>query len=249
VNPGLRTTLLGALGIVLMLASWEVAGQAGWLGPSWPPVSEIVRTLTRPSGRDLYARALTATGRRAALGYGIGVAGAVVAACVTVLVPRSRRSIERLAAGLHTAPWIALGPLFVVVFPRWVGPVAIAVLAVFFTVFVSATTGLAAASPSQQQLFHAFGAGRIDRFVHLEAPQAVPAILDGMRLAAPAALVGTIFGEWFGADRGIGPLLVSAMQNYRIERLWAAAVLAALVSLAMFGALTVLRAAVVRRLR
>src|SRR2546429_7093112 len=40
-------------------------------------------------------------------------------------------------------------------------------------------------------------------------------------------IFGAVIGEWFGARRGIGVLLVSSMQNLQVEQLWAAALAAA----------------------
>ena len=36
-----------------------------------------------------------------------------------------------------------------------------------------------------------------------------PSIADGLKLAAPAALAGAVFGEWYGAERGLGVLLIT----------------------------------------
>jgi ABC-type nitrate/sulfonate/bicarbonate transport system permease component len=60
-------------------------------------------------------------------------------------------------------------------------------------------------------------------------------------------VLGAVLGEWFGAPRGLGVLIVSAMQNYQINLLWAAAMLAALVSMISFGACTLLSRIVGRR--
>ena len=77
------------------------------------------------------------------------------------------------------------------------------------------------------------------RFVSLQLPASLPGLADGLRLAAPAALLGAVIGEWFGAPRGLGVLIVSAMQNYQITLLWSAALLTALSSTIAFGILTV----------
>ena len=69
----------------------------------------------------------------------------------------------------------------------------------------------------------------------------LPAIASGMRLAAPSALIGVIVGEWFGAPRGIGALIINAMQNFQIALLWSAALLAVVVSLTLFAVLGVLQ--------
>jgi ABC-type nitrate/sulfonate/bicarbonate transport system permease component len=77
----------------------------------------------------------------------------------------------------------------------------------------------------------------------------VPAIIVEVRDAAgaPAAVLGAVIGEWFGARRGIGVLLVSSMQNLQVEQLWAAALTAAAVSLLAYVLLVALRGVVNRR--
>jgi NitT/TauT family transport system permease protein len=70
-----------------------------------------------------------------------------------------------------------------------------------------------------------------------------------MKLAVPAALIGAIIGEWFGAPRGLGLLILSAMQNFQMLLLWSAVLLTALVSLTLFGALTLLERLVYERFR
>ena len=37
--------LLGALGIALFLATWEIVGRTGLLGISWPPLSDVLEML------------------------------------------------------------------------------------------------------------------------------------------------------------------------------------------------------------
>src|SRR5690606_10270881 len=100
-------------------------------------------------------------------------------------------------------------------------PVVIAGLAVFFNTFVAVSSGLAVVDTTHGHLFEVLGASRWQRLRRLQVPTALPFLLDGLRLAVPAAVVGAVFGEWFGADRGIGILLVVAMQNLRIDQLWA----------------------------
>jgi len=59
----------------------------------------------------------------------------------------------------------------------------------------------------------------------------MPAFIDGLRLAAPGAVLGAVLGEWFGAPRGLGVLIISSLQNVRIPQLWAAALLCVFCSL------------------
>ncbi|MFN7000596.1 MAG: portal protein, partial [Elioraea tepidiphila] len=68
-----------------------------------------------------------------------------------------------------------------------------------------------------------------------EIPAALPALAGGLRLAIPGALIGAIIGEWFGASRGLGLLMVSAMHNFQIPLLWSAVLITAAASLVLFG--------------
>ena len=71
--------------------------------------------------------------------------------------------------------------------------------------------------------------------------------MDGLKLAAPAALAGAIFGEWYGAERGLGVLLIGAMQSGRAERLWAASLISAACGLLAFALFAGLRRLLVGR--
>ena len=57
-----------------------------------------------------------------------------------------------------------------------------------------------------------------------------------------------LFGEWFAAENGLGPLLVAAMQNYAIAELWAVALTGAALSALLYALLGGLRGAIGRRL-
>lgn len=236
-----------AAGVLILVVTWEVAGRSGAFGSSWPALTTVLEVYRDAAMRDLLTRALTTTLGEAALGYVIGVGLAVAAGSAGVLLPRLRGLIESAAAGLNSIPWILLGPLLVLVVPRWMGPVAIAALAVFFAVFIAVTTGLGAAPAAHQDLLSALGATRLGRFWRLQVPAATPEFVDGLRLAAPAALLGAIFGEWFGADSGLGLLLITAMQNFQIDLLWATALLGVLVSLAAYGGFSLARWSAWRR--
>jgi ABC-type nitrate/sulfonate/bicarbonate transport system permease component len=237
----------GVVAIALLLGLWEVGGQTGVLGSEWPPLSTVIKFYGQPGNPSLLETALVTTVREAALGYLVGAGVATLAASVGSLVPWLRSPIESMSAALNSVPWIMLGPLFVLVLPQSVGPVAIAALAAFFYIFVAVSTGLTAAAAAHHDLLSVLGASRRSRFRQLQLPAALPEVVDGLRLAAPAALIGAIFGEWFGAQTGLGVLLITSMQNYRIELLWAAALLGVVVSLLAYGGLSALRWAVWRR--
>ena len=152
-------------------------------------------------------------------------------------MPFLRRSITRLAAIANAAPWVAVAPCLIIILGKDRGPTAVAALAVFFFIFISTTVGLGAAPAATHDVASVLGASRSRRMWSVQLPAAWPSIADGLKLAAPAALAGAIFGEWYGAPRGLGVLLITAMQSARPQQLWAASLLSASIGLAAFALL------------
>jgi ABC-type nitrate/sulfonate/bicarbonate transport system permease component len=238
--------LLPMIGLGAILALWIVGGRAGWASGMIVTPAEAVRPITGDS-RDLYVRAARATVWSAARGLAIGSAIAFLAALVTHAVPALRRAISRLAAIANAAPWVAVAPCMLVVLGRQRGPTAVAALAVFFFVFVATSVGLEAAPASAHDVMSALGAPRTARLRLVQLPGCWPSVMDGLKLAAPAALAGAIFGEWYGAERGLGVLLIGAMQSGRAERLWAASLLSAACGLVAYGLFAAARAVLAPR--
>jgi NitT/TauT family transport system permease protein len=125
------------------------------------------------------------------------------------------------------------------IFPRQVTPIVLATLTVYFTMFLSASVGFASTPPAREALLTTLGSSALKRFWRVQFPSAVPTLLAGLKFAAPTAFLGAILGEWFGTESGIGPIIVIAMQNFRIELLWAAALVITVTSMIVYGLLSV----------
>jgi sulfonate transport system permease protein len=238
---------LGVVGAAAFVAAWELTGRAGTFGRTWVPLSDILTELADPDRRPLLERAARATFGRAALGLAVGFGSAALAASLASMVPAVRSMVGRVAVSLNATPWIALGPLLMVTVSRDTAPAVIAGLAVFFPAFTSIATGLNATRRESLDLFASLGARPARSFALLRVPGALPMLVVALKLAAPAALVGAIFGEWFGADRGLGLLLLMSMQNFVVAQLWAVAFLCAGVAIALYVLFSVLEVLARRR--
>ena len=225
----------------------EVVGRLGLAGPGWPPLTAVLGYVAEPAAQQLLGRSLVATGTAALAGFLLGSVVALLVAVLSALVPAAGPGIDRLAAVVHAVPIIALGPLLITTAGREATPTLVAALAAGFALFVAATSALGATSDAQRDVFAVLGASRVTTLLRLQLPAGLPLIVDGLTLAAPAAVLGAVVGEWFGARRGLGVLLVSSMQNVRIDQLWVAALTSAAMSLLAYVLLVALRAAVTRR--
>ncbi|MFN4846502.1 MAG: ABC transporter permease subunit, partial [Rhodoluna sp.] len=69
----------------------------------------------------------------------------------------------------------------------------------------------------------------------------LPSIFAALRIAAPAAFLGAILGEYVGGpDLGFGPALVNAQQSLEVARVWGLALVSGLIAglaYALFGLL------------
>jgi NitT/TauT family transport system permease protein len=241
--------LYGMLGLAGFFALWQIIGQYQLAGISWPPLTSVLQFLFDPDRYTLFSRAIEATLGSASAGYAAGGLLGIILASLAYLLPRLRRGSDRFAAVINSVPSIALGPIFLILLDRDATPAGVASIHVFFIVYVSMSSGLNSATQAHEDLFTTFGANRLKQFWRLNLPAAIPSIVSGLRLSWPAALIGAIIGEWFGAPRGIGILIINAMQNFQINLLWSAVLLAAMMSLFFFGLLTLLERAAYGRFR
>jgi ABC-type nitrate/sulfonate/bicarbonate transport system permease component len=246
--PGwLRRAALPALGVVVFVAAWEWFGRSGTFGKTFVPLSDLPAEWALPGRSALIRRAASVTFGRAATGLVVGFLAAVVVAGFASLVPRVRATVNASAVALNSVPWVALGPLLMIVVSRDRAPAVIAGLAAFFPSFVCASTGFSSLSRDQEDLAAALGVSSWRRFRHVRLPNALPSLVLGLKLAVPSAMIGAIFGEWFGTGNGLGMLLLTSMQNFRPALLWTVGLLAAAVTLVAYGLLSLLEAWITRR--
>jgi len=164
------------------------------------------------------------TGTNALVGL---VAGFVLGAALAVLAARSRLLSELttpVVLAASAVPIVALAPVFTTMFgsttelPRRL----VVTIVVIVPVFVSTARGLRQVQPVHAELMAALAAtpGQFARFVRL--PGAVPYIMTGLRVAAPAAVIAAIVAEYFGGlQNGLGSRISSAAANTAYARAWA----------------------------
>lgn len=234
-------------GAAVLLIAAQLIGQFQLAGRAWPPLTDVIAYAATPAGAGLLWRNTLVTLSSAAQGFVLGAVVAVLGAALALVLPVVRPGLDRFAAILHAVPTIALAPLLITTVGREDAPAVIAALSVGFVMFVTMASGFANTSPAHQDLFTVIGASRMRRLARLELPRAVPAFFDGLTLSAPAAILGATIGEWFGAPMGLGLVIVSAMQNYQMALLWAAALAATVMSLLAYLILIQLQRVAMRR--
>ena len=219
-------------GFALVLLAWEVLARTllADLYALAPPSAIVARIVTDSA---LYGRALSITLREAVLGFAIGNLAAMLLAALVVVVPRTERVVQGLALVVFCLPLVATGPILRVLFGPGVGPqVTLAALGVYYTTFVPLVVGLRSVPAGWLDLVSSYGRGRLPTFIHVRARAATPYLIAGLQIAAPAAFLGAMVGEFTGAEQGMGVLSIQTMRSLDVTGTWALATIATATAIA-----------------
>jgi ABC-type nitrate/sulfonate/bicarbonate transport system permease component len=187
-------------------------------------------------GLDVLPEHVRATAFEAVVGLVVGAAAGIAIAVLVHSIPLVRRVLYPLLVGSQTVPMVVLAPLLVLWFGFGYTPkVVVVALIVFFPVAISTAAGLESADRDLADLVRSMGATRAQVMRHVLAPAAVPAFFSGLRIAAAYAVAGAVVGEWVGAEHGLGVYITRSQASFRVDQVFVAVALVALLSLVLFG--------------
>jgi sulfonate transport system permease protein len=219
---------------LVLVVSWEVLAQAGWLSPQvLPAPSKVLRTAFRLAVSGSLLGDLGVSMLRAATGFAIG--GGVGFALGT-LVGFSRLGealIDRSVQMIRAIPFLALLPLVIV----WFGvgeaeKIFLVSLGVSFPIYINTTLGIRQVDPKLLELGRVQGLGTWQLIRHIILPGALPSILTGVRYALATAWLALVVAETIGAQSGLGFLAMDAREFLRTDVIVLTIVIYALIGVA-----------------
>ena len=193
----------------------------------------VVQHIAENAG--LIGRALSATLTAAAWGYLWGNLAAICLAALATVLPVLERPVRALSLVVFCLPLVATGPILRVLYGPGMGPqITLAALSIFYTTLIPLLAGLRATPAVWLELVDSYGRGRWAKLSQVRAMASVPYLLAGLQIAAPAAFLGALVGEFTGAERGLGVLTLQAMRSIDIDATWSVASVAAATSIAAY---------------
>ena len=226
-------------GAAALLIVWQILGMTVFKGANGnsgvvPPPTAILAQF-RTDGFSLYWNNLAQTLREAGWGWVWGNGLAVVLAVIFVQVPIIERGLLRLAIATYCLPIIAIGPVLVILFSGDTPKIMLAAVSVFFTTLIAMIVGLRSADDTSLELVHAYGGGSFAQLRKVRLRASLPSLFAGLRIAAPAAILGAMIGEYMGAESGLGVAMINSQQSLQIERTWALALVASAAAGILYG--------------
>jgi ABC-type nitrate/sulfonate/bicarbonate transport system permease component len=173
------------------------------------------------------------------LGLAISVLAGVAFAVGMHLSRVLREAAYPLLVASQAIPIVVLAPIFVLAFDYGIGPkLAIVALICFFPLTVNVLDGLRSVEPELLKLMRSLGASRLQTLRKVELPAALPFFFSGLRVAATVSVIGAVFGEWAGADKGLGRLVLLGNNQLQTPRVYAGIVILTLMAVALFALAT-----------
>jgi NitT/TauT family transport system permease protein len=231
--------------VVLTLAGeWVVRSGLvpGYLLPT--PSAVLLAIVTN---RAELTAAMMRTSASALAGFALS---AIAGIAIAVLLASSRwieRAFYPYAVFFQTVPIIAIAPLLVIWFGYGMKTViASAFVVSIFPVIANTLNGILSTDPALRDLFRLYGATPFDTLLKLRFPAALPQVLTGLRISSGLAVIGAIVGEFIGGD-GIGSVVDVARTQQKVDKVFAAVLMASLLGLLLFGAINLVSALTLRR--
>ncbi|HZU05633.1 MAG TPA: ABC transporter permease [Chloroflexota bacterium] len=232
----LRDAALSLALLVALLAAWEAFVRLRGLSPLvLPPPGTVARTLAEQLGSGMLLPHLGTTLAEVLLGFLLGSALGAGAGALVAHSALARRILTPYVIASQAMPKLALAPLFVL----WLGydltpKVVITALIAFFPLFENTVVGLNDVAPEKLELFRMLRASTWQTFVKLRLPTALPYLFAGLRVAMVLSVVGAVVGEYVGANRGLGALIIASQGTLDTPLMFAVFVLLTLLGVGLY---------------
>jgi ABC-type nitrate/sulfonate/bicarbonate transport system permease component len=215
--------LLSAASLLIAFATWQLLSTFVFNPFLIPPPLEVIRTAIPMLVSGEIPADVTISMQRVLVGF---VSGSFAGIVLGVLLGRIRLLHDLLDPIMELLRYLsptAMIPIAVIWFG--IGEMSKYFLifwGTFFIVLVNTTAGVWRAPVIRQRAAECLGANRLQIFVMVMIPSAVPYIVTGMRVAMASSFMSIIPAEILAADSGIGYLLQKSSLLLQTNRIFVA---------------------------
>ncbi len=218
----MRAYLPAFAAVVFSIAVWQTAVSATGLPRFILPPPALVAEAWWLNRSVIFEHTLV-TASEVLIGLAIGAALGIATAIQLAASRNARILVQPILIFTQTLPVFALAPILTL----WFGyglwsKIAMAVLIIYFPVASSFLDGLLRTPQGYLDLARTMQANPARVLWHLRIPAALPSLSSGLKLAAVYAPIGAVIGEWVGASRGLGYLMLLANGRAKTDLMFAA---------------------------
>lgn len=169
----------------------------------------------------------------------IGLLCGILLGCLAALVMAFFRPLKLWLLPVliisQAIPTFAIAPLLVIWFGYGMASkIATTVIMLFFPITSAFFDGLRRTDPGWLDLAETMHVKKWRVFWYIRVPAALPNLASGLRVATAIAPIGAVVGEWVGASKGLGFLMLNANARMQIDLMFAALFTIVIFSLVLY---------------
>ena len=233
-----KRDILAALGVGLGL--WQalvwITGAPHFILPS--PL-RVANALIH--SREVIAENALVTLQEIIAGLILGTLLGVATAIQLTLSKTAERLMLPILVFTQAVPVFALAPVLTLWFGYGMASkIVMTVLIIYFPVTSAFHDGLTRVDRGLLDQAKIIGARPLQTLLRIQVPHALPSLGTGLRLAAVYAPIGAVIGEWVGASKGLGYLMLLANGRAKIDLMFASLIVLACLTVLLHTAIGVL---------
>ena len=211
-------TILITVGLLVL---WQVAylivGDLALRSPL-QTVTFAHELLRRPS----FAPHLVETGKAFAAALAIATALGLVIGITLGLSKPAGEVFEPMLVALYSIPKVTLYPILLLMFGLGISAkIAFGALHGFIPVALFTINAVRNVKPIYLKTGRVMRLGRVSMIAKVVFPAAVPEIFTGLRIGFSLTMIGTVLGEMFASQKGLGYLLMNAIGLHNVDLIMA----------------------------
>ena len=213
-----RTYQNAAIVILALLGGWEIVYLLAGSQALSPPVTTF-GYLGYLLTTSAFWGHIAETGEAFLIALAFAVCAGLAVGLLVGMHKRSAEIAEPFLLASNSIPKITLYPIVLLVFGIGMpAKVAFGAMHGLVPIAIFTISGCRNVAPVLLKTARILRLGRVEAIRSVWLPATLPEIFSGIRIGVSLTLIGTILGEMFGSQRGLGFLLMTAigLQNTRV---------------------------------
>lgn len=212
--------LIVVMALLWQMGSWLLGADA--LPGPWRTLVQVQREVSDPD----FGANLAETAKAFLFALVLAIVGGVLAGLYLGVRRLAGDVMEPVLIALYSIPKISLYPVILLMFGLGISAkVAFGVIHGIIPVVIFTMTAVRNMRPVLLRSARSYRLTPWQTAVHVLVPATVPEIVAGIRIGFALTLLGTLLGEMFASQRGIGHLLMLAIDRHNPPTIMALALM------------------------
>ncbi len=245
-NNKTRNFLAPVVMFIIVFTVWEIIVKEMQI-PKWllPAPSEIFKLMIINAPKywpHIYTSFLTILS-----GFLIAVPIGIIIAALVTNFSIVNAALSPYVIFLVTTPLITLVPLLML----WIGfgvetRILTVVIQSFAIINMNSCTGFVNVPVIRKELMQTMGASRLQMFIHVIFPTALPDVFTGFRLATIFATTACISAEYVGGNKGLGSQIIKYSQFLKTADSFACIFYVAVIGIILYSLVGLIQNKIIR---